>query len=181
MEFKKALSKQLKETNSSHQDNVERGLAILENSIDHYFMGKKVNNIETSSTKDITAMDNLMKASREFVLVNNININSIEYIKHPETETSYLAHPIGITITKHSQSVKDLECTSKQVELPYKEEFKKEAWELKTKQGIKITEALNILAKKYGYKNYNAIKSLLKETPVWNPTKQSKPKLLTHF
>ena len=50
MEFKKALSKQLKETNSSHQDNVERGLAILENSIDHYFMGKKVNNIETSST-----------------------------------------------------------------------------------------------------------------------------------
>ena len=126
-------------------------------------------------------MDNLMKASREFVLVNNININSIEYIKHPETETSYLAHPIGITITKHSQSVKDLECTSKQVELPYKEEFKKEAWELKTNQGIKITEALNILAKKYGYKNYNAIKSLLKETPVWNPTKQSKPKLLTHF
>lgn len=68
-------------------------------------MGKKVNNTETSSTKDITAMDNLMKASREFVLVNNININSIEYIKHPETETSYLAHPIGITITKNALKV----------------------------------------------------------------------------
>lgn len=74
-----------------------------------------------------------------------------------------------------------MECTSKQVELPYKEEFKKEAWELKTNQGIKITEALNILAKKYGYKNYNAIKSLLKETPVWNPTKQSKPNYLLIF
>ncbi len=138
-------------------------------------------NIETSSTKNTTAMDNLMKASREVVLANTINILSVELIKHPETETSYLKRPIGVTIIKSTQSVKDLECRSKQVELPYKEEFKKEAWEVKTNQGIKITEALNILAKKYGYKNYNAIKSLLKETPVWNPTKQSKPKLLTHF
>ena len=47
-------------------------------------------------------------------------------------------------------------------ELPTEKEFKQLAWELKNKNGIKISHALDKLAKTYGYSCFNAIKQNFK-------------------
>lgn len=57
----------------------------------------------------------------------------------------------------NSKTIDNIDLSS----LPTEEEFKKNAWELKEQLGIKLTAALNQLAKKYGYNSFNAIKPKL--------------------
>lgn len=61
--------------------------------------------------------------------------------------------------------------------LPTEEEFKKSAWELKDKLGIKITAALNQMAVQYGYNSFNAIKPYLNKNKVTNKDRNHKMKM----
>lgn len=71
----------------------------------------------------------------------------------------------NITTLEFNQNKKDLIQTI----LPTEEEFKKEAWKLKEEQGIKLTAALNRLSVKYGYKSFNAIKTVLRNELTTKP------------
>ena len=59
--------------------------------------------------------------------------------------------------------------TTNTQQLPSIEEFKQQAKELKKSQNIeKLGHAQNALAKDYGYKDYGAIKSVLKSDDIQN-------------
>ena len=59
--------------------------------------------------------------------------------------------------------------TTNTQQLPSIEEFKQQAKELKKSQNIeKLGHAQNALAKDYGYKDYRAIKSVLKSDDIQN-------------
>ena len=59
--------------------------------------------------------------------------------------------------------------TTSTKQLPSLEEFKLQAKELKKSENYeKLGHAQNALAKKYGYKDYRAIKSVLKSDDVQN-------------
>lgn len=58
--------------------------------------------------------------------------------------------------------------------LPTLERFKKEAWNYKNKHNIKISQANNILAKEYGFKNYQAIKPQLEKVLESNKSELQK-------
>jgi len=70
--------------------------------------------------------------------------------------------------------------TLNNTQLPTEEEFKKIAWKLKEEQGIKLTAALNQLSIKYGFKSFNAIKTMLKNELNYQPNEITEPHLLTH-
>ena len=68
--------------------------------------------------------------------------------------------------------------TTNTQQLPSIEEFKQQAKELKKSQNFeKLGHAQNTLAKQYGYRDYRAIKSVLKSDDVQNNDKQ--PQIIT--
>lgn len=63
---------------------------------------------------------------------------------------------------------------SEEKQIPTEEEFKRSAWELKDKLGIKVTAALNQIAVKYGYNSFNAIKPFLNKNKITNKERNHK-------